>query len=345
MSIIERAADKLKRNVAVEQEQAIKNIPRDIIQDSKKKIQKDISDIERITEKFKSAVAITTEIQRVEKQVVDNAIKVNQEYIDKPTPTVERGAAGKKANIDNHSLQPQINIDLDRLHRLGIVTPQHGKTQIAEQFRIIKRPLLTNAFSKNSGIKNGNLIMITSSLAGEGKSFCSTNLAMSIAMEMDNRVLLVDADVARPSIPRMLDFNPDRKGLLDIILNPSLNVSDILTKTSVDKLTLIAAGTRHPHATELLASQSMADILMELAQRYSDRIVIFDSPPLLLTSEARVLASQMGQIVLVVEAERTTQQTVKEALRQIESCDVINLIYNKARTSAASGYYGYYYSS
>jgi len=95
----------------------------------------------------------------------------------------------------------------------------------------------------------------------------------------------------------------------------------------------------------LLASQSMADILMELAQRYSDRIVIFDSPPLLLTSEARVLASQMGQIVLVVEAERTTQQTVKEALRQIESCDVINLIYNKARSSAASGYYGYYYSS
>lgn len=345
MSIIERAADKLKRNVAVEQEQAIKNIPRDIIQDSKKKIQKDVSDIERITEKFKSAVAITTEIQRVEKQVVDNAIKVNQEYIDKPTPSVERGAAGKKANIDNHPSQPQINIDLDRLHRLGIVTPQHGKTQIAEQFRIIKRPLLTNAFSKNSGIKNGNLIMITSSLAGEGKSFCSTNLAMSIAMEMDNRVLLVDADVARPSIPRMLDFNPDRKGLLDIILNPSLNVSDILTKTSVDKLTLIAAGTRHPHATELLASQSMADILMELAQRYSDRIVIFDSPPLLLTSEARVLASQMGQIVLVVEAERTTQQTVKEALRQIESCDVINLIYNKARTSAASGYYGYYYSS
>lgn len=346
MSIIERAADKLKNNADAEQKiPAIKNIHRDIIQDSKRKIQKDASDIERITEKFRNTIVDSPKIQPAEQQGVDNAAKINREYIDKPISIDEGRVVGKKANIDAHPSQPHIDIDLDRLHKLGIVTPQHGKTQIAEQFRIIKRPLLTNAFSKNSGIKNGNLIMITSSLAGEGKSFCSTNLAMSIAMEMDNRVLLVDADVARPSIPKMLDFNPDRKGLLDIILDQRLNVSDILTKTSVDKLTLISAGTRHPHATELLASQSMADILMELAQRYSDRIVIFDSPPLLLTSEARVLASQMGQIVLVVEAERTTQQTVKEALRQIESCDVINLIYNKARTSAAAGYYGYYYSA
>ena len=87
----------------------------------------------------------------------------------------------------------------------------------------------------------------------------------------------------------------------------------------------------------------MHSILAELAQRYHDRIVIFDSPPLLLTSEARVLAGQMGQIVLVVEAERTTQQTVKEALQQIEACDVVNLIYNKARAHGGGGYYGYGY--
>lgn len=237
----------------------------------------------------------------------------------------------------------RIEIDLDRLHDKGIVTPNHTKSLVAEQFRLIKRPLLSNAFNENSGIKHGNLIMVTSSLAGEGKSFCSINLAMSIAMEMDHRVLLVDADVARPSIPRTLDFNPEVPGLLDVILDPKLAVSDILIKTNVEKLTLIPAGARHAHATELLASQSMHVILEELAQRYHDRVVIFDSPPLLLTSEARVLANQMGQIVLVVEAERTTQQTVKEALQQIESCDVINLLYNKARTSNNAGYYGYYY--
>lgn len=255
-----------------------------------------------------------------------------------------KSASGQDAKTrDTAHTVKRIEIDLDGLHDKGVVTPHHTKSLVAEQFRLIKRPLLSNAFNENSGIKHGNLIMVTSSLAGEGKSFCSINLAMSIAMEMDHRVLLVDADVARPSIPRTLGFNPEMPGLLDVILDPKLAVSDILIKTNVEKLTLIPAGARHAHATELLASQSMHAILAELAQRYHDRIVIFDSPPLLLTSEARVLASQMGQIVLVVEAERTTQQTVKEALQQIESCDVVNLIYNKARTSHNAGYYGYYY--
>lgn len=256
-------------------------------------------------------------------------------------PNPESGKDAETRGI-THAAK-RIEIDLDGLHDKGVVTPHHTKSLVAEQFRLIKRPLLSNAFNENSGIKNGNLIMVTSSLAGEGKSFCSINLAMSIAMEMDHRVLLVDADVARPSIPRTLGFNPEMPGLLDIILDPKLAVSDVLIKTNVEKLTLIPAGARHSHATELLASQSMHTILAELAQRYHDRVVIFDSPPLLLTSEARVLASQMGQIVLVVEAERTTQQTVKEALRQIESCDVINLIYNKAPASHNAGYYGYYY--
>lgn len=237
----------------------------------------------------------------------------------------------------------KIEIDLEKLHHKGVVTLDHSKSEIAEQFRLIKRPLLANAFNPDSGIKNGNLIMVTSSLSGEGKSFCSINLAMSIAMEMDHRVLLVDADVARPSIPASLGFSPEEPGLLDLLRDPQCKIPDVMMKTNVKKLTLIPAGRRHAHATELLASQSMHSILAELAQRYHDRIVIFDSPPLLLTSEARVLAGQMGQIVLVVEAERTTQQTVKEALQQIEACDVVNLIYNKARAHGGGGYYGYGY--
>jgi len=250
---------------------------------------------------------------------------------------------GSKATGEAKRTTKRVEIDLENLHSLGIVTLNHTKSSIAEQFRLIKRPLLSNAFNPMSGLKNGNLIMVTSSLAGEGKSFCSINLAMSIAMEMDHRVLLVDADVARPSIPKTLGFSIEEPGLLDIILNPELEIADVMIKTNVEKLTLIPAGMRHTHATELLASQSMGTILQELAQRYHDRVVIFDSPPLLLTSESRALACQMGQIVLVVEAERTTQQTVKDALQQIENCDVVNLIYNKARTQSNSGYYGYYY--
>lgn len=298
-----------------------------------------MSIIERAANRFEKNTKTATTSQTSANTHLDQInipVKIDEKVTDKETkPVNER---------DTATAHKRISIDLDKLHRLGIVTPQHGKTQIAEQFRLIKRPLLTNAFNQNTGIKNGNLIMITSSLAGEGKSFCSINLAMSIAMEMDHRVLLVDADVARPSIPRILDFNPEEKGLLDIILDDRLDVSNVLIKTNIEKLTIISSGTRHPHATELLASQSMGTILTELAQRYRDRIVIFDSPPLLLTSESRVLASQMGQIVLVVEAERTTQQTLKEALRQVESCDVVNLIYNKARSFPGAGYYGYYYS-
>lgn len=239
--------------------------------------------------------------------------------------------------------QNRVNLDLVKMRQYGIVTPDQGRTQIAEQFRVIKRPLLTNAFNKGPGmIKNGNLIMVTSALAGEGKSFCTVNLAMSIAMEMDRTVLLVDADVARPSIPKILGVGTER-GLLDILVEEDLSLADVLIKTDVEKLTLLTAGRRHSHSTELLASRNMEELLKELAERYADRVVIFDSPPLLLTSEARVLASQMGQIVLVVEAETTSQQAVRETLRQIESCDVVNLIYNKTRTFSGGEYYGYYY--
>jgi exopolysaccharide/PEP-CTERM locus tyrosine autokinase len=245
---------------------------------------------------------------------------------------------------DALSNSKQGTINLAKLRQLGIITPEAEKTQIAEEFRLIKRPLIKNAFNQGAGpVSNGNLIMITSALAGEGKSFCAINLAMSIAMEMDHTVLLVDADVARPSIPSYLGLKAEG-GLLDVLLDDKLELADVMIKTNVEKLSILTSGRKNKHATELLASQSMSDLLKEIAHRYSDRIVIFDSPPLLLTSEARVLASQMGQIVLVVAAEKTPQQAVKEALRQIESCDVVNLIYNKANSFPGGEYYGYYYS-
>jgi len=226
----------------------------------------------------------------------------------------------------------RLAINFAKLRHYGIITPDDKKTTITEQFRLIKRPLLMNSFNRAAGaVKNGNLIMVTSSLAGEGKSFCAVNLAMSIAMEMDHTVLLVDADVARPMIPKILGVGTD-KGLLDVLINDKLDMAEVLIKTNIEKLSILTAGRPHPNANELLASQSMGLLLKEIVQRYEDRIIIFDSPPLLLTSEARVLASQMGQIVLVVEAEKTTQQTVRETLRQIESCQSVNLVYNKARS-------------
>ena len=311
MSLIERAADKL-----------IKNDANGFVPDSVS--QHDLYDGVNPDSLFLSDGVLDRKIER-DRNVQEGA-----------------GVGLVNETVGTKKTAKKIEIDLEGLSRRGIVMLHHTKSEISEQFRLIKRPLLANAFNPDSGVKNGNLIMVTSSLSGEGKSFCSLNLAMSIAMEMDHRVLLVDADVARPSIPATLGFSPEEPGLLEVIRDSQMSISDVMMKTNVKKLTLIPAGRRHTHATELLASQSMRSILIELAQRYQDRVVIFDSPPLLLTSEARVLASQMGQIVLVVEAERTTQQTVKEALQQIEACDVINLIYNKAKAHGGTGYYGYY---
>jgi exopolysaccharide/PEP-CTERM locus tyrosine autokinase len=240
-----------------------------------------------------------------------------------------------------HHVQ-RIELDLHGMSRRGLVTSAGGRTPMVEEFRIIKRPLIKRAFApRKAGDNPGNLIMVTSSLPGEGKTFCAINLAMSIAMELDHTVLLVDADVARPSILRTLGVSAQR-GLLDV-LHAEHEMADVLLRTNVDTLTILPAGTSNANATEILASQSMRVLVQEIATRYPDRIVIFDSPPLLLTSEARVLASHMGQIAMVVESERTTQHAVLEALSQLEGCSNVNLIYNKSRELLGAETYDYHY--
>lgn len=237
------------------------------------------------------------------------------------------------------------NIELDtvRMQSMGFITAGI-RTPLMEEVRAIKRPLITGAFSARSqGDKPGNLIMITSSLPGEGKTFCAINLAMSIAMELDHTVLLVDADVARPSVLRTLGL-PAQRGLMDLLLDERADMSELLLHTNIDGLTLLPAGTANPRATELLASQSMVGMLQEIASRYPDRIIIFDSPPLLLTTEAHVLAAHMGQIVVVVEAEMTSQHAVQESLRQLEGLHNVSLVYNKTREFPGTAAYDYQYN-
>ena len=240
------------------------------------------------------------------------------------------------------ALSRLVELDLVRLDEMRLVTPKAPRSQIAEEFRMIKRPILANARGKGaSPVENGNLIMVTSSVPGEGKSFTSINLAMSIAMELDNTVLLVDADVARPSVLNLLGL-PPAKGLMDVLLDKTVGLPDVLLRTNIEKLTLLPAGMPHKNATELLASSAMKRLLVEIAHRYPDRIIVFDSPPLMVTTEAPVLAQSMGQVVLVVEAGRTTQTMVKQALSKVAACPVKLLVLNKARYARSDGYYGYY---
>jgi exopolysaccharide/PEP-CTERM locus tyrosine autokinase len=257
----------------------------------------------------------------------------------------ERAVAVAPADALFHADAParrsrEVTIDLQRLAQVGYVTPDAPRSQLADEFRVIKRPLLDNARGRVAApIRRANLIMVTSSMPGEGKTFSAINLAMSIAMEIDSRVLLVDADVARPAVLDRLGL-ASSPGLLDLLTHPDLEMSDVLLKTNVDRLSVLPAGTAHARATELLASDGMSKLLDEIATRYPDRIVIFDAPPLLLSTESRALASQVGQVIMVVEADRTTQNAVSNALAMVESCPVVLTLLNKVDAAQAS--YGSY---
>ena len=240
-----------------------------------------------------------------------------------------------------------VKLDLDRLREAGLVDPRSNKTnRTTEEFRRIKRPLLMHARGEGATmVANANMIMVTSALPGEGKTFTSINLALSIAMEMDKTVLLIDADVAKPDVTARLGVEAE-KGLIDILLDDGLTLQDVLLRTDIPKLTLLPSGGRHVHSTELLASERMRQLVLELSSRYSDRIVIFDSPPLLLTNEARVLASLMGQIVLVAEESRTPQHAVKEAVDLLDANEIVGIVMNKgAQKTDGDGYGGYGYYS
>ena len=262
-----------------------------------------------------------------------------------PMPIVSPATSKPEATVAKKqtvATSQRIEIDLKALAASGLISPDASRSHIADQYRVIKRPLIKNAMGKGASIlANGNLIMITSALPGEGKSFNSINLAMSIAAELDNTVMLVDADVARPSVMRMLGLSPS-PGLLDLVQDDTLDLSSVLLKTNIDKLTLLPSGTPHPRATELLASDAMVKLLEDMASRYSDRIIVFDSPPLLITTESRVLATHMGQLVLVVNAGKTLKADVRQAVAAIESCPVKMLLLNRSSSLFKGGYgYGY----
>ena len=246
-----------------------------------------------------------------------------------------------------HSINPlkpfshQVSLDLDDLHKQGYITPRLSDTPLTNSFRMIKRPLLNIARGKgNASPGNPNVIMISSSLSGEGKSFIAINLAISIAMERDKHVLLIDADVVKPTHQKVFGLG-DRDGLTDLLLGRVRDMSDVIFKTNIPSFSVMVAGRIVDHVTELLASQAMEDFIEEIAGRYPDRIIIVDSPPLLMTTEASVLAPLMGQVVLVVEAEKTLRHQVEMSLGLLSN-EVTFLVLNKMRGADDGGGYGYY---
>jgi protein-tyrosine kinase len=246
----------------------------------------------------------------------------------------------KQTDASEEQLNRQrVELDLSKITSAGYLQPEDSESEVANEFRKIKRPLIKACQGKTAvPIHNANRIMVTSSIEGEGKSFVALNLALSIAMERDSTVLLIDADTTRPRLSQLAGIDT-KFGLLDLLAGDDmLQVPEALFRTNIEKLTLLPAGKRRRHATELLASGAMERLLQHLASRYADRILIFDAPPLLGAPEPAVLASHMGQIIVVVEADKTMQKVLTKALTTIQSCPVVTTVLNKA-PSTEQGYF------
>jgi protein-tyrosine kinase len=237
----------------------------------------------------------------------------------------------------------RVSISRTALREAGVIPPADRERLIADQYRRIKRALIGNMAGKvEPPIQHPRLIMMTSALSGDGKTYTSVNLALSLAGEKDRTCLLVDGDVAKPHIGNLFGVQ-EEPGLLDALLDESLDVESLILPTDVPGLSILPAGRRNEQATEMLASERMLQVLQRLETRDPRRIALVDSPPILLSSEARVLMNIMGQIVFVVRAGVTPKPAVLEALSQIDERQYVGMILNQSEAAHAGGYYGYGY--
>lgn len=290
-----------------------------------------------------SKPAAVSDAPKKKEDILTRRAKIDPTAFKAPVNTapVEK-VAPNKANANRTNVS---EIDINLLRERGFITPDMTTNLMAEEFRIIKRTLLLNAFGQEGPQTDfGNVIMVTSSNPNEGKTFCSINLALSIATEQDTTVLLIDADFNKPEVLNRLGMRGG-KGFMDVVADENLSIADCLLRTNVDNLVVMPAGRQHNRTTELLASERMKHIVTELSTRYPDRLIIFDAPPALASSVPSVLSLYAGQTVYVVAAEETSELMIKEGLTLINKCKNINLLLNKTRMGSSNKkfatYYGY----
>lgn len=259
-------------------------------------------------------------------------------------PPREPGVTVAAPARERRSPSESLHIELEALRTAGMVPPEEFNEQLTEQLRRIKWPLLEAAAlgRGTAGATPSNLVAITSSIANEGKTFVSFNLALSIARERDLDVLLVDADIAKRHLTRVLGADA-RPGLTDAAGNATLDPEDLVLGTGISGFNFLPSGHPTSLASELFASRRMAEVLAALRATDPQRIVVFDCSPLLATNETQVLASLVDQIVLVVGAESTPQPVVLEALSHLDGSKQIRCLLNQTRLSRLNEYYYYGY--
>ncbi len=262
---------------------------------------------------------------------------------DDSLPRRRPASAAESTRKPEGATAQRITLDLELLAERGFLTPDSMNSRLGDETRLVKRAVLSEARTSESDY--ANVVVVTSAWPAEGKTFTAINLAMSLAVERDLHVLLVDADLAKPSILKTLGITA-KTGLIDLLENPQTDVGDVIMRTNVPKLSIIGPGRPHDMSMELLASKRMQAVAGEISERYADRVIIFDSPPVLASTEATVMVDFAGQIVFVVEAERTRREAIEEAMSILGDACPIRLVLNKTREligGHTSKYYGYSY--
>nr|WP_298928177.1 AAA family ATPase [uncultured Erythrobacter sp.] len=234
---------------------------------------------------------------------------------------------------------PFHQIDRWDLQEAGLIVPEDPVTALLEEFRIVKRDIIADA--RSSRDPKQRRILVCSPHQGEGKTYCATNLAIALAAERDVEVLLVDADVIRPSVADRFGIEAQR-GLMDALADPSLRPEKLAIKTDIDGLFVLTAGTTSAHDAEYLASERTGEILDRLTRGAPNRYVIFDTPPALAASAAAELASHVGQTMLVVRADETSRAALEDARQLLSACPNIKLLLNAAHFSPSGRRFGEY---
>jgi protein-tyrosine kinase len=284
-------------------------------------------------------------IEKAQQKLSQKAFDLNKGELQKPLESeqdtqqnfVEKALQKQTTLSKGNNVTSTIQIDFEMLEKKGFVSTNSQRQLINEEFRAIKRKLLDNAFGPLSKtLKNSNIIMVTSSRPGEGKTFTAINLALSIALEKDKTVLLVDANVIRPSMMKTLELE-SKQGLMEYLLGENQDISEVMYKTNLDNLRIIPAGQSHHLSTELLASEKMFEAVEEFVNRYTDRVVIIDTPPLLGINETAILANLAGQALVVTQESKTKLVDVEEAVRHLNPEMAIAFVVNKSEKINTKG--------
>lgn len=292
-----------------------------------------MSIVEKAAEKLKSL--------RPEPQVPRSIEPVLETTSPRSAPTIERLQERERAVEPPAETEPLWHIDHMALKRMGILPANDDDEQrLADELRRVKRPLLVNVAGKGVKVRaHAERIVVTSAVPNEGKTFTAVNLALSLARELDFEVLLVDGDIPKSDITRAFGLD-GRPGLMDVLADEKRDPAEVIVRTDVPNLAVVPVGERHALAAELFGSRRMEYVLEVFGGRNRQRLVVFDSAPLLAVSESQVLASHMGQVVVVVAAGRTRQQALDSALESMNDSQYVGLILNMSQLPANENPYG-----